>query len=47
MPTETEMKKLELATIYELRLTISESDKETYTKEELVQLFDQIAVAKK
>ena len=47
MPTESEMKKIELGTLYELRLTISESDKEDYTKEELLQLLDQIAIVKK
>ena len=47
MPAEAEMKKIELATLYELRLTISESDKTDYTKEELLQLLDQIAIVKK
>ena len=47
MPSENETKKIELATLYELRLTISESEKETYTKEEIVQLLDQIAIVKK
>ncbi len=47
MPSESEMRKIELATLYELRLTISESDKKEYTKEELLQLLDQIAVVKK
>ena len=41
------MRKIELATLYALRLTISESDKKEYTKEELLQLLDQIAVVKK
>ena len=47
MPSESEMKKIELATLYELRLTISESDKDGYTKEELLQLLEQIAIVKK
>lgn len=47
MPTESEMKKIELATLYELRLTISESDKDEYKKEELLRLLDQIAIVKK
>lgn len=47
MPSENEMWKIELATLYELRLTISESDKTDYTKEELLQLLDQIAIVKK
>ena len=47
MPTENEMKRIELATLYELRLTISESEKTEYTKEEILQLLDQIAIIKK
>ena len=47
MPTESEIKKIELATLYELRLTISESEKSDYTKDEILQLLDQIAVVKK
>ena len=47
MSTEAEMKKIELATLYELRLTISESEKTVYQKEELLQLLDQIAIVKK
>ncbi len=47
MPIEAEMRKIELATLYELRLTISESEKTDYTKEELLQLLDQIAIVKK
>ena len=47
MPTESEMKKIELATLYELRLTFSESEKAEYTKEEILQLLDQIASVKK
>lgn len=47
MPTENEIKKIELATLYELRLMISESDKDDYSKEELLQFLDQIALVKK
>lgn len=47
MPTEKEIVKIELATLYELRLTISEGTKTEYTREELLELLDQIAVAKK
>ncbi len=47
MPPESEMKKIELATLYELRLAVSESDKTTYTKEELLSLIDQAAIIKK
>ena len=41
-----ETRKLELATLYELRLTISYSAKEQYTKEELLRLIDEFAVGK-
>lgn len=47
MPTESEVKRIELAILYELRLTFSESDKGEYTKEEILQLLDQIALIKK
>ena len=47
MPTEAERKDTVLATLYELRLTISESDKGNYTKEEILQLLDKIAIVKK
>ena len=47
MPTSEEIRKIELATLYELRLTVSESDKETYTKEDVLTLLDQIAIVKK
>ncbi|MCI9224242.1 MAG: hypothetical protein HFE91_02100 [Acutalibacter sp.] len=47
MPTEKEMDKLELATIYELRLLFSEGEKEEYTRQEIVELLDKIAISKK
>lgn len=47
MPTESEVKRIELAILYELRLTFSERDKGEYTKEEILQLLDQIALIKK
>lgn len=47
MPTENEMKRMDLAMLYELRLILNESDKETYTKAELMELLDQIAITKK
>lgn len=47
MPTESERKRMDLAMLYELRLILNESDKETYTKAELMELLDQIAVTKK
>ncbi len=47
MPTESEIKRMDLAMLYELRLILNESDKETYTKAELMELLDQIAITKK
>ena len=47
MPSEMETRKIELATLYELRLTILESEKKNYTKEEILEFFDQVAVLKK
>ena len=47
MPTEKEMAKIELATLYELRLIISEGEKDHYSREEVVELLDKIALAKK
>ncbi|MBQ9348430.1 MAG: hypothetical protein IJT94_14035 [Oscillibacter sp.] len=47
MATEAEKETIELAFLYKLRLTIMEGEKEQYTKEEIAQLFDQIAVTKK
>jgi hypothetical protein len=43
MPTEKEMKKIELATVYELRLLLTSDDKSEYSKEELLQILDQYA----
>lgn len=43
MPTEKEMKKIELATVYEIRLLLTSDDKTEYTKEELLQILDQYA----
>jgi hypothetical protein len=43
MPTEKEMKKIELATVYELRLLLTSDDKSQYSKEELLQILDQYA----
>lgn len=44
--TEKERSDVKMATLYELRLTISQSNKEEYTREELLQLLDTIAIAK-
>lgn len=43
MPTEKEMKKIELATVYEIRLLLTSDDKSEYSKEELLQILDQYA----
>lgn len=47
MATELEKEAIELAFLYKLRLTIMEGEKEQYTKEEIAQLFDQLAVSKR
>ena len=47
MATDAEKDTIELAFLYKLRLTIMEGEKDTYSKEEIAQLFDQIAVTKK
>ena len=46
MPIEKDYKMIEKATIYDLRLIFSTGEKETYTKEEIVELLDKIALAK-
>ncbi len=46
MPSKDEFKMMKMATMYELRLIIKGSDKEQYTKEELLDLLDVIAEAK-
>lgn len=47
MPSETEIKRMDLAMLYELRLIFTEGEKENYTKAEIVELLDQIAISKK
>lgn len=47
MPSETEIKRMDLAMLYELRLIFTEGKKENYTKAEIVELLDQIAISKK
>lgn len=47
MATDNETKKIELATLYEIRLIIDASEKDNYSKEEILRLIDQIATAKK
>lgn len=46
MPTEKEIKRIELATIYELRLLLADKDKEQYTAEELNKILDEFAKSK-
>ena len=46
METEKERKDTQKAMLYDLRLLIKGSDKEQYTKEELLDLLDTIAAAK-
>lgn len=46
MPSEEEMAKMELATIYELRLLFTSKDKKNYTLEEIIELLDDIARSK-
>ncbi len=46
MPTEKDYKVIEKATLYDLRRLINNSDKDTFTKDELCKLLDTIADAK-
>ena len=46
MPTEKDYKVIEKATIYDLRLIFTNGEKDTYTREEIVELLDKIAMAK-
>lgn len=43
MPTEKEMKKIELATVYEIRLMLDAKEANEFTKEELFEILDQYA----
>ena len=47
MPSESEIKRMDLAMLYELRLIFNESEKENFTKAEIMELLDQIAITKK
>lgn len=44
--TEKEMKTIKMSTLYELRLIFTNGEKTEYTKEEIVELLDKIAMAK-
>ena len=46
MMTREERQDTKLATIYELRLLFSTGEKKEYTREELLELLDKIAMAK-
>ena len=46
MPTEKDYKVIEKATIYDLRLIFTNGENDTYTREEIVELLDKIAMAK-
>ncbi len=46
MGTEKDRRDTKMATIYELRLIFSGGEKEQYSKEEIVELLDKIAIAK-
>ena len=43
MPTEKEMKKIELATVYEIRLMLDAKEANEFTKEDLFEILDQYA----
>ena len=44
--TEREMQSVKMSTLYELRLIFTSGEKEEYTKTEIVELLDKIAMAK-
>ncbi len=44
--TEREMQSIKMSTLYELRLIFTNGEKTEYTKEEIVELLDKIAMAK-
>ena len=46
MPTEKEIKIIEKATIYDLRLLFSTGEKANYSTDEIVELLDKISMAK-
>lgn len=46
MPSERDYRTIEKAALYDLRLLIDASEKETYTKPEILELIDQIARTK-
>lgn len=46
MPTQEEIKIVTKATLYDLRLIFTNGEKDQYTREEIVELLDKIAIAK-
>ncbi len=46
MPSEKEIKIIQQAAIYELRLIFTTGEKKEYTTEEIAELLDKIALAK-
>lgn len=44
--TDKERKDTKMATLYELRLTFSQGEKDQYSREEILELLDKIATAK-
>lgn len=46
MLTEEDYRVIEKATIYDLRLIFCNGEEDTYTREEIVELLDKIAMAK-
>jgi len=44
--TEKERKDTQMATLYELRLIFSGGEKEQYSRDEILELLDKIALAK-
>lgn len=44
--TEKERKDTKMATLYELRLLFTKGEKDEYTREEIVEILDKIAIAK-
>ena len=46
MPSEKEIKIIQQAAIYDLRLIFTNGEKKQYTTEEIVELLDKIAMSK-
>lgn len=46
MPTEKEIKRIELATIYELRLLLADKNRDEFTIKELEEILDEFAKIK-